>query len=118
MGIRTMIIQGTFSDYHAFDSYYTQGPCYGQCFTGGSNDRLHLDAYSGHPTSFGLFYWPTTDGYTLAGPESTTDSYCKEAIGSLQRAIIIDIFTGGDNENYYSELSNIRVEDGFANFFK
>ena len=32
--------------------------------------------------------------------------------------MIIDIFTGGDAENYYDELPNIRGEGGFANFFE
>lgn len=38
--------------------------------------------------------------------------------GSKYYDTIIDIFTGGDAENYYSELPNIRGEGGFANFFE
>ena len=65
--------------YHAFDSHYTEGPCYGQCFTGSGyiNDTL-IDVWNRNVNNFGLFYWPTTDGYTLAGPESADGHYRNE----------------------------------------
>lgn len=90
-----------FSDYHC---YTTAGNDI-QLFTGGN----HYGYPSGYTTTQGIFYNMKEDQSGGGGAPNPS---------SLQCATIINIFTGGDIENYYSELSNIRVEDGFANFFK
>lgn len=68
---------------HPFDSYPSPGPCYGQCFTGSGYTKNYpsTEIWNGNVNNFGLFYWPTTDGYTLAGPESS-DGYFRNEIGS------------------------------------
>ena len=68
--------------YHPFDDDGSNNPCRGQCFAGNGNPGGVIgQVWSGSNSSFGLFYWPTTDGYTLAGPDSNS-GYFGTQIGS------------------------------------